>query len=908
MADRPKRIAKSKIQDPNFVYDFKCDTNKMTTTTNSPRNKTIQRQNMVKSPEKLFYDESWQRNENGPFFKGYCNAKFYTTRIEEWKEKSHRYHKTLYESNELNLSQEPTLTKIEGGYQLKVEELDKESNTNVTYVMISFYLKRSIVIVNGLGFLRWIKRDYPKLLAYINTGSLDAPTYVKDPVPVLTSVKQPVRVTEDIKTPNDILQLCNNMSSPEPELLRSVEFPEYDSDFEDVNEHDIEEVLLVHNSPQVAVSKLKDSKQMEKNFHQLQHQNESLNMKVSSLMTDVDDLNSQIKIKHDKYVAEMKENENSQRQIDSLLFENTQLKLKLEEMSEEKQVLQARLESMEMTKSTTTAPRLNSNTLLEIPDDSDNYSALTSSKPINHDELQCKNRYNCLMEKCEQQETEDPLPPAPDKQSACNNTSETTLDLIEKSETCHAVPPTTASPKVHSHINTCKQIEGNTQKDFLFVNGVKNPLSNFYMTEITTGISTYASAEHAFQAKKAAFYADSELTQSIKKAKTAAEARNLAQVLKPNEKWDKVKYAIMKHVLNAKLAQCQEFRAALENTTDKYIIHKVSDKIWGSGKYDETNHSFSGENKLGELLMEIADEIKPKKSKSQEGDSKITKPAHMIKELPQDDLCLLDTCTNTSQTPVVNKCTPSKESLTDQAEVQHSNVVRNKKKYRQKDFLVIGDSNLKGVRENMNKMQQHFNGGRPCVIANGGDRVEDIKNRLIRLIDDKTNLSGCVIHAGTNNVLQGDDKNNIVTQLKTCTEVIRDKCPEAIISIFSIPPVKNNFTLTQEIMEINNELGKMCEDMNVEFVNYVGKHFFKNSRVDARLFGRKSNIHLNHWGTEILEYYIIEQIDQSQKRRCYGCNSTRHLVRNCPYKQDQHFAYRCNVCGVRSADRNHTCF
>lgn len=107
-------------------------------------------------------------------------------------------------------------------------------------------------------------------------------------------------------------------------------------------------------------------------------------------------------------------------------------------------------------------------------------------------------------------------------------------------------------------------------------------------------------------------------------------------------------------------------------------------------------------------------------------------------------------------------------------EIQVHTITEVTHRYQKKDFLIIGDSNIKGVRSYFHQTSV-FNGGNPCTVANGGDRLEDVKNRLNLLIDHKTNLSGCIIHTGTNNVLQKDSSDNILMQTRKCIEIVKDR-------------------------------------------------------------------------------------------------------------------------------------
>lgn len=121
-------------------------------------------------------------------------------------------------------------------------------------------------------------------------------------------------------------------------------------------------------------------------------------------------------------------------------------------------------------------------------------------------------------------------------------------------------------------------------------------LSNFHLATIHFGGAVYLSVEHAFQAAK---YPVTERHQfdGIK----AVEAKKLGQLAKLNkQEWDKVKVAIMFTCVFDKFYRNSALRQSLLNT--------------GAAHLEETNHGGDtfwgvcdgqGENKLGEILMEV---------------------------------------------------------------------------------------------------------------------------------------------------------------------------------------------------------------------------------------------------------------------------------------------------------------
>jgi len=221
---------------------------------------------------------------------------------------------------------------------------------------------------------------------------------------------------------------------------------------------------------------------------------------------------------------------------------------------------------------------------------------------------------------------------------------------------------------------------------------------------------------------------------------------------------------------------------------------------------------------------------------------------------------------------------------------------------KQPKVLVIGCSNLKGPRA------RGLNIGtvNPCIVANGGDRIEDVRNRLQVLLDDKTNLVACTIHVGTNNILQYDTTENMVQQYINCIEIIRKNCKDCSISICSIPPHKTRSDINDTILEVNCQVEQLCQETACTFIDYTSS-LVKNNYVIRSCYGKYTNIHLNQEGTNILCEHIESFLSSISllKKKCHGCGSTSHLIRDC---LDTSFYYKCNICKIVSTDRNHRCY
>jgi len=128
-------------------------------------------------------------------------------------------------------------------------------------------------------------------------------------------------------------------------------------------------------------------------------------------------------------------------------------------------------------------------------------------------------------------------------------------------------------------------------------------LSNFSEHGFTIEGVRWRSVEHFYQAHK---YVGTQIAARIQLAETPMKARKMGQDLSviPRNDWDDVKESIMRMALLAKFDQNRRIREQLLETGDEELIHgSSSDQYWG-----RTDGGI-GENRLGEILMEIRNEL-----------------------------------------------------------------------------------------------------------------------------------------------------------------------------------------------------------------------------------------------------------------------------------------------------------
>lgn len=127
--------------------------------------------------------------------------------------------------------------------------------------------------------------------------------------------------------------------------------------------------------------------------------------------------------------------------------------------------------------------------------------------------------------------------------------------------------------------------------------------SNFSKHPVELGGQTWPTTEHYFQAQK---FAGTSRAEEIRKASSPTVAarmgRSRAHPLR--EDWEAVKDQIMHEAVTAKFTQHPKLRTKLLATGWAELVeHTKNDSYWGDGG------DGSGQNRLGETLMRVRDEL-----------------------------------------------------------------------------------------------------------------------------------------------------------------------------------------------------------------------------------------------------------------------------------------------------------
>lgn len=130
--------------------------------------------------------------------------------------------------------------------------------------------------------------------------------------------------------------------------------------------------------------------------------------------------------------------------------------------------------------------------------------------------------------------------------------------------------------------------------------------SNFSRHRIFLDGKYWPTSEHYFQAQK---FENTAHQEEIRQANTPMIAAQLGRDRKKKLRrdWESAKDGVMKKAVLAKFSQHEELKALLLSTGDALLIeHTTNDAYWGDGG---DGH---GRNRLGQILMQVREELRAK--------------------------------------------------------------------------------------------------------------------------------------------------------------------------------------------------------------------------------------------------------------------------------------------------------
>ena len=146
--------------------------------------------------------------------------------------------------------------------------------------------------------------------------------------------------------------------------------------------------------------------------------------------------------------------------------------------------------------------------------------------------------------------------------------------------------------------------------------GDKNPLSNFYICDLSNGDFKYKSSEHFYQHEFCVFMNRPDIARQVYDSPTPKDAKLIASHLKVPQnagelaEWDKIKLSVMEYISRVKWNCCAKFRQALLSTEGMVIAEATSCDYWGVGVAPNlAQHTkaskFLGRNHMGKIQMAL---------------------------------------------------------------------------------------------------------------------------------------------------------------------------------------------------------------------------------------------------------------------------------------------------------------
>ena len=140
--------------------------------------------------------------------------------------------------------------------------------------------------------------------------------------------------------------------------------------------------------------------------------------------------------------------------------------------------------------------------------------------------------------------------------------------------------------------------------------------SNWHISDFIVDGVSYSSGEQYMMYQKALTFNDIETADEILEEIMPNFQKQLGRKIKnfDSKIWNDVKYELIKKGLREKFSQNSNLKLYLLKYKDYQIVEaSPEDKIWGIGFYANlaiSNIDFWGENLLGKILTELAQEIK----------------------------------------------------------------------------------------------------------------------------------------------------------------------------------------------------------------------------------------------------------------------------------------------------------
>ena len=154
-------------------------------------------------------------------------------------------------------------------------------------------------------------------------------------------------------------------------------------------------------------------------------------------------------------------------------------------------------------------------------------------------------------------------------------------------------------------------------------------------------------------------------------------------------------------------------------------------------------------------------------------------------------------------------------------------------------------------------------------------KLQDIHNTIIAMAEDEDeyicNTNAVIIHAGTNNLSDGDSVDDIVKQNKNIALTIQQINPDCRIIVSLILPRKNDKLANKVIEQTNECLRQLCDTNSFVFLDSK-RNFTSDCQTNVSLY--KDNLHLNAKGGKVFGESICRTVQETLKLPAHNAQNT----------------------------------
>lgn len=155
-------------------------------------------------------------------------------------------------------------------------------------------------------------------------------------------------------------------------------------------------------------------------------------------------------------------------------------------------------------------------------------------------------------------------------------------------------------------------------------------LSNFHPCDFHINGQRFHSSEQAYQFIRAKNLGAPEVADKVMRTKNAKECKKLSYLCTSTPEWDQVKKEKMKLIIQEKFFQNDSLQSKLLETGVNTLIEATTDTFWGAGAVLGSkllsSGKWSGMNSLGQLLIELREDVKRTKGWKQGPDEHCQQP------------------------------------------------------------------------------------------------------------------------------------------------------------------------------------------------------------------------------------------------------------------------------------------